>query len=78
MDGMAVVQTIIGSSGPECLKEVVDKFEARMKVYSALKALLQEVSACMGSASCKKTFYFHTYTLIRNCLVVAQIANFHN
>ena len=78
MDGMAVVQTIIGSSGPECLKEVVDKFGARMKVYSALKAFLQEVSACMGSASCKKLFIFIHNTLIRNCLVVAQIANYHN
>ena len=50
MDGMAVVQTIMGSSGPECLKEVVDKFGARMKVYSALKGFLQEVSVAVHHA----------------------------
>ena len=51
MDGMAVTQTIYGSSGPDCLKEVVQKFGARMKVYSALKSFLNEKVAivCVSS-----------------------------
>ena len=39
---MAVVQTISESSGPDCLREVVDKFGTRVKVYSALKRFINE------------------------------------
>lgn len=42
MDGMAIIQTINSSSGPDCLKDVVQKFGSRVKVYTAIKNYLEE------------------------------------
>lgn len=41
MDGMAIVQIFATVSGPDCLKDVVPKAGARVKVYNAIKTYLE-------------------------------------
>lgn len=42
MDGLAIVQTFGSSSGPDCLKNVINKFGVRVKVYTAIKSYLEK------------------------------------
>ncbi len=40
MDGEAISETFATQSGPDCLKDVIQKHGLRLKVYSVLKHAL--------------------------------------
>ena len=42
MDGVAISQIFAGNTGPDCLKEVVEKYGNRVKVYTAIKNELEK------------------------------------
>jgi hypothetical protein len=41
MDGVAVATAFTTAPGPDCLKEVVPKLGQRLKVYKAIKTLIE-------------------------------------
>lgn len=42
MDGEATVAAFATRSGPDCLKDVVPKLGSRLKVYNALKVVIND------------------------------------
>ena len=40
MDGEAMVAAFAACAGPDCLKDVVPKLGTRLKVYNALKTII--------------------------------------
>ena len=42
MDGEATVAAFATSSGPDCLKDVIPKLGSRLKVYNAIRVVINE------------------------------------
>ena len=50
MDGNAIVAAFASTPGPDCLRDVLPKVGQRMKVYMAMKRMM-EVYKCIAHAS---------------------------
>lgn len=52
MDGEAISAAFASSPGPDCLRDVIPKLGHRLKVYAALKCVLEECQVSLHSTEC--------------------------